>query len=280
MIMKQFKFAAIIVAFFVAIAGCGKIPKTGEVKMSNTTDSVSYALGYVHANGWSKRLKELPFDTLDLKAVAKGFSKSVLNEDFVKYINEQFGSFNEDIFITAFVNQLAYEKSYFNEMSADMLLQSEFQKQKARKDTVNKAKAQENLNKGNAFLEENKKRPEVITLESGLQYEVLKAAEGQKPLPTDRVKIHYHGTLIDGTVFDSSVDRGEPMVHSASGFIKGWNEALQLMSVGAKWKLYIPANLAYGERGAGENIGPNQALIFEVELLGIEENKKAEVNKK
>ncbi len=122
---------------------------------------------------------------------------------------------------------------------------------------------------GEAFLAANAQREGVVTLKSGLQYEVLKASEGAKPKATDQVRCHYHGTLIDGTVFDSSVQRGEPAVFPVSGVIQGWVEALQLMGVGAKWKLFIPYNLAYGPRGAGAQIPPYSALIFEVELLDI-----------
>lgn len=127
-----------------------------------------------------------------------------------------------------------------------------------------------NLESGRAFLEENKKKENVVTLDSGLQYEILTKGTGAIPKATDSVKCHYHGTLLDGTVFDSSVQRGQPAVFGVNQVIKGWVEALQLMPVGSKWKLYIPSELAYGEQGAGGSIEPNTALIFEVELLGIE----------
>ncbi len=133
------------------------------------------------------------------------------------------------------------------------------------------AKASEGkIEEGKKFFEENAKRLEVVSLPSGLQYEILKEGTGPKPKATDKVKVHYHGTLLNGTVFDSSVDRGEPISFPVNGVIKGWQEALQLMPVGSKWKLYIPYNLAYGERGAGGVIGPYEPLVFEVELLGIE----------
>ena len=122
---------------------------------------------------------------------------------------------------------------------------------------------------GKKFLEENAKRANVTTLPSGLQYEIITEAIGQKPVATDKVKVHYHGTLIDGTVFDSSVRRGEPATFGVTQVIQGWVEGLQLMPVGSKWKLYIPYNLAYGEQGAGQMIAPFSALIFEVELLEI-----------
>ncbi|MCB0618286.1 MAG: FKBP-type peptidyl-prolyl cis-trans isomerase [Saprospiraceae bacterium] len=129
---------------------------------------------------------------------------------------------------------------------------------------------QEEKNKAQkTFLEENAKREGVTTLPSGLQYEVLKKGEGESPSATDKVTVHYHGTLIDGTVFDSSVERGEPATFPVNGVIKGWVEALQLMQVGDKWKLFIPSELAYGSRGAGQVIGPGATLVFEVELLSI-----------
>ncbi len=132
------------------------------------------------------------------------------------------------------------------------------------------AEANANLEAGKKFLEENAQRKEVKVTDSGLQYEILQKGEGPVPTASDKVKVHYHGTLIDGTVFDSSVERGEPITFPVTGVIKGWQEALQMMPVGSKWKLYIPSELAYGQRGAGANIGPNSVLIFEVELLEIE----------
>ncbi len=123
---------------------------------------------------------------------------------------------------------------------------------------------------GEAFLAENAKREGVKVTESGLQYEVLEATLGQKPKATDKVRVHYEGTLIDGTVFDSSYKRGESITFGLNQVIKGWTEGLQLMSIGSKYKLYLPYQLAYGERGAGANIPPYAALIFTVELLGIE----------
>ena len=123
---------------------------------------------------------------------------------------------------------------------------------------------------GEAFLAENAKREGVKVTESGLQYEVLEATIGQKPKATDKVRVHYEGTLIDGTVFDSSYKRGESITFGLNQVIKGWTEGLQLMSIGSKYKLYLPYHLAYGERGAGANIPPYAALIFTVELLGIE----------
>ena len=127
------------------------------------------------------------------------------------------------------------------------------------------------LNKeaGEEFLRVNKEKAGVVTLPSGLQYEILTKGTGAKPKATDNVKCHYHGTLINGTIFDSSIQRGEPATFGVSQVIPGWVEALQLMEAGSKWRLFIPSELAYGERGAGEAIGPNSTLIFEVELLDI-----------
>ncbi len=130
-------------------------------------------------------------------------------------------------------------------------------------------KHEEVIKAGEEFLAGNSKRPEVITLQSGLQYEILQKGEGPIPEDTNRVTVHYTGKLLDGTVFDSSVTRGKPATFGVTQVIKGWVEALQLMPKGSKWKLYIPYNLAYGERGTGKKIGPYSTLIFEVELLEI-----------
>lgn len=130
-------------------------------------------------------------------------------------------------------------------------------------------KAAANLTAGEDFLEQNKKKESVITTPSGLQYEVLTEGSGAKPKATDKVKCHYHGTLIDGTIFDSSVQRGQPATFPLNMVIKGWTEALQLMSVGSKYRLFLHPSLAYGNRQTGSVIGPNSTLIFDVELLGI-----------
>lgn len=130
--------------------------------------------------------------------------------------------------------------------------------------------AQKNSVEGDKFLADNAKRKEVTTTASGLQYEIIKKGDGAKPAASDTVTVHYHGTLVSGKVFDSSVDRKEPATFPVGGVIPGWVEALQLMPVGSKWKLFIPSKLAYGERGAGPDIGPGSALIFEVELLKID----------
>ena len=130
-------------------------------------------------------------------------------------------------------------------------------------------KASANLKTGMVFLEANRHKPGITALPSGLQYEVITEGSGIKPLPSNKVTCHYHGTLIDGTVFDSSVKRGQPASFPLNMVIKGWTEGLQLMSVGSKWRFFIPPQLAYGERQTGAHIGPNSTLVFEVELLGV-----------
>ena len=130
-------------------------------------------------------------------------------------------------------------------------------------------KAAANLKMGTEFLEMNKQKPGVVELPSGLQYEIITNAEGSKPTEFNKVTCHYHGTLIDGTLFDSSVKRGQPATFPLSGVIKGWTEGLQLMGTGSKWRFFIPPHLGYGDRQVGSHIGPNSTLIFEVELLSI-----------
>ncbi len=192
-------------------------------------DTVSYALG---AN-IAENLKQQGFENLSIEAFAQAF-KDVADKKQLLVSAEQ-------------------ARNILNEYFAQ--LQQE--------------KANKNVAEGQKFLEENKKKPGVITLPSGLQYQVIKEGDGPTPKATDKVTTHYHGTLIDGTVFDSSVERGQPATFPVNGVIQGWVEALQLMKVGSKWRLFVPSNLAYGERGAGESIGPNTTLIFEVELLSI-----------
>lgn len=130
-----------------------------------------------------------------------------------------------------------------------------------------------NLDAGRKYMEENKAKSGVITLENGLQYEILKEGNGPKPVKTDTVTVHYEGTLINGAVFDSSIKRGEPASFPLTGVISGWTEILQLMPVGSKWRVTIPSNMAYGERGAGQMIEPNATLVFEIELLAIEDQR-------
>lgn len=171
-------------------------------------------------------------------------------------------SLNVELFTESMQSVLAGADIKMQPSEANTLLQEYFGKKQA--------EAKEAMTKvGREFLEKNKLNEGVVELPSGLQYKVLKNGEGSKPKASDQVKCHYHGTLIDGNVFDSSVDRGEPAVFPVNGVIKGWVEALQLMEVGAKWQLFVPYDLAYGEQGAGGQIGPYETLIFEVELLDI-----------
>jgi FKBP-type peptidyl-prolyl cis-trans isomerase len=145
-------------------------------------------------------------------------------------------------------------------------LQAQIQRKAAQAQSV---AGEENKKAGEAFLAQNKTKPGVVTLPSGLQYKILKAGEGKKPAESDTVECNYRGTLINGTEFDSSYKRGQPATFAVTQVIPGWREALQLMTVGSKWQLVVPPELAYGERGAGREIGPNATLVFEVELLGI-----------
>ncbi|MBN2381357.1 FKBP-type peptidyl-prolyl cis-trans isomerase [bacterium] len=149
------------------------------------------------------------------------------------------------------------------------VLQSFFKDMQAKQQEKRQIAGEKNKKEGEEFLAKNKEREGVKTTESGLQYEVITEGTGVKPKATDKVKVHYKGTLIDGTEFDSSYIRNEPTEFKVNGVIRGWTEGLQLMNVGSKYKFFVPANLAYGERGAREPIGPNATLVFEVELLEI-----------
>lgn len=151
------------------------------------------------------------------------------------------------------------------------VIKDNFRKKMQAKAQVEKKQiGDKNMKEGKAFLEANKKKKGVKITDSGLQYIVLKEGKGEKPKANSKVRVHYKGTLLDGTEFDSSYKRGKPAVFGVNQVIKGWSEALRLMKVGSKYKLFIPSSLAYGERGAGRQIPPNAVLIFEVELLGIE----------
>lgn len=144
------------------------------------------------------------------------------------------------------------------------------QERMAEAEAMAKELGEKNRKEGDAFLQENAKKEGIVTLPSGLQYQVIEEGSGKSPEPGDQVTVHYRGTLVDGTVFDSSYDRGEPVTFPVEGVIPGWTEALQLMKEGAKWKLFIPPSLGYGEQGAGQAIGPNATLIFDVELIAVQ----------
>ena len=205
--------------------------KAADVNLDNKHEEFSYCLGMDIAYNISAG----NFDSLEIDAFLKGIT-DVMDSSETGYTREE----------------------------SQQIVQTYLQQQR-----VNQMKGKQQ--EGQAFLEKNAQREEVTVLESGLQYEVLKQGDGPKPGLTDKVKTHYSGTLLDGTEFDSSYKRGEPATFPVNGVIAGWTEALQLMPVGSKWKLYIPSNLAYGERGAGGRIGPNETLIFEIELLEIVE---------
>ncbi|MFC2137069.1 FKBP-type peptidyl-prolyl cis-trans isomerase [Bacteroidota bacterium] len=177
-------------------------------------------------------------------------------------LQEQFDEIDPDIMAQALEDIYNGEEKYFTADEANLYLQSYAGKQMQRK-------GDENILKGKEFLESNSTEEGVITTESGLQYKILEEGVGESPIETDKVKVHYRGTLIDGTEFDSSYKRGQPATFAANRVIPGWTEALTMMKQGSKWMLYIPSELGYGERGAGQMIGSNEVLIFEVELLEI-----------
>ena len=218
----------------VGVAGCQNSGKKGELKLTSKNDSVSYALGVLIGENNKQQMKGAPgADQL-----------------------------NKDILVAAFEKAFRGDSVQIKPENANAAVQAFFAE-------VSKVEAEKNLKEGEDFLAANKSKDGIVTLPSGLQYEIIKAGTGAKPTAEDQVKCHYHGTTIDGKVFDSSVDRGEPAVFPVNRVIPGWTEALQLMPIGSKWKLFIPAALAYGERGAGQDIKPNSTLIFEVELLEI-----------
>ena len=192
-------------------------------------DSLSYSVGVMLA----QTLKQQGLQEVDAAGVASGIKDALAGNDL----------------------QIDFHE-------ANALLKKHFE-------GVHKQQKNQNMAEGKKFLEENSHREGVVSLPSGLQYEVLKAGSGPSPSATDKVTVHYQGSLINGKVFDSSIERNEPATFPVNGVIKGWVEALQLMNVGSKWKLFIPSDLAYGDRGAGADIGPYATLIFEVELLKI-----------
>ncbi|HBG56661.1 MAG TPA: hypothetical protein DDX07_01470 [Porphyromonadaceae bacterium] len=180
---------------------------------------------------------------------------------------------NNDQILAGLISVLKNQQLAISKMEANGLIQSEVEKaqaaETARQEEELKSQYKDSIAVGDAYMAENAKREGVITLPSGLQYEILRSGNGPLPTDTDQVKVHYHGTLINGTVFDSSVDRGEPAIFGVTQVIPGWTEALKLMPVGSKWRLYIPYDLAYGSTDRG-TIKPFSNLIFDVELLGIE----------
>lgn len=203
---------------------------------------------------------------IDLKDDLQKFSYALGMSISANLIQSGVKTVNPEAFITALKDVYSGVKPRVNPEEANQILEA-FMAQVQTGGT--NGDGDKNLEEGLLFLAENLTKEGVIELPSGLQYEVLAEGDGDIPTATNEVKCHYHGTLIDGTVFDSSVERGQPAVFPVNGVIQGWVEALQLMTVGSKWKLYIPSELAYGAQGAGGTIGPNTTLVFEVELLEI-----------
>jgi FKBP-type peptidyl-prolyl cis-trans isomerase FklB len=217
------------------LSACSQGQK-GAVELKNEMDSVSYAIGAdIGAN-----FKRGKLDSVNIDAMSLGLRHGLDSNTMM------------------------------DQATLEQVVQGYMMKLQERRMADEQAKGEENRVAGEAFLAENGKKPGVTTTESGLQYEVITMGKGAKPSASDQVKVHYTGTLIDGTKFDSSVDRGEPATFPVGGVIRGWVEALQLMPVGSKWKLYIPSDLAYGPSGGpGGAIPGNSALIFDVELLDI-----------
>ena len=207
-------------------------------------------------------------------SIGTQFSQMMLPQvNTMLYGEEGTEKVNTDQLLSGLISVLKNEPLAIDAMEASALFQSEVEKaqetEMARQEESLKSQNSESLAAGDAFMAENAAREEVVSLPSGLQYEIVREGSGAVPTENDRVRVHYHGTLIDGTVFDSSVERGEPATLGVTQVIAGWTEALQLMPVGSKWRLYVPYDLAYGAQDRGE-IKPFSNLIFDVELLGIE----------
>jgi FKBP-type peptidyl-prolyl cis-trans isomerase len=190
--------------------------------------------------------------------------------DIGRTFRERHMELNAEALVKGLRDALAGGKTLLTEEQAQEALETFSREMAAKQLSARNALAPKNKEEGEKFLAANKDKEGVKTTASGLQYKVIKAGTGKAPQATDVVRTHYRGTLIDGTEFDSSYRRNEPATFPVNGVIPGWTEALQLMPVGSKWQLFVPSKLGYGESGAGETIGPNATLIFEVELLGIE----------
>jgi len=178
---------------------------------------------------------------------------------------------NVDMLVKGMKDALSDSKISVSQQEMSGVLKNFQREHMAKRMAARQALTEKNIKAGQAFLAENKTKDGVVTLPSGLQYKVITPGTGKTPKATDKVKTHYRGTLIDGTEFDSSYKRGKPTTFPVKSVIKGWTEALQLMKEGAKWQLFIPPDLAYGKRGAGNKIGANATLIFDIELISIEE---------
>lgn len=189
--------------------------------------------------------------------------------DVAKNVKTNVSEIDSELFIQGYMNYLDSTNILIKEEGVQAVLSAYFQKKQAEKMKEQQAEGEKNKVANDKFLEDNKSKDGVKVTESGLQYSIMKEGTGEKPTAESKVKVHYHGTLIDGTVFDSSVERGEPAEFGVNQVIKGWTEGLQLMSVGSKYKFFIPQDLAYGARQTGEKIKPYSTLVFEVELLEV-----------
>lgn len=238
--MKQIVGA--VLAVLLVAAGCTAGEKSGEskkVELTSVKDKVSYGIGMSMGRDFSNQKIEI-----DPAILAQGIKDT-----------------------------LAGGPTLMTDEEAQTTLMNFQQEMMAKQEAEAQAMGEKNQAAGAAFLSENGKKDGVVTLPSGLQYKILSEGTGKSPAKEDTVTVNYRGTLIDGTEFDSSYKRGEPATFPVGGVIPGWTEALQLMKEGAKWQLFIPADLAYGERGAGPVIEPNSALLFEVELISIQNDK-------
>jgi FKBP-type peptidyl-prolyl cis-trans isomerase FklB len=253
-------------AFGVSMVEQGLEPylkQIGVIK-EDTTEEVNNKNLDLFLKGVKEAITAKPENDAYVKGLSLGGQLTQMIENFGQVTGDEKSKVNMDAFISGFETSL--KKGVLRVENASQLIQEKFTQNQ---DKASETQYAENRAAGEKFLAENKQNPEVITLPSGLQYKVLVEGTGEIPTETDQVKVHYRGALIDGTVFDSSIDRGEPITLGVGQVIRGWTEALKLMPVGSKWMLYIPSELGYGSRNAGE-IPPFSTLIFEVELLGIE----------
>ena len=204
----------------------------------------------------------------------------IIGMDIGGNFKKQSVDIDPDILTRGIKDALSGAKPQLSDQEAREVMASFEKEMRAKQEEIRKTVGEKNKIEGEKFLAENKSKEVIQTLPDGLQYKVITPGKGKKPQLTDTVIAHYRGTLIDGTEFDSSYRRGQPASFPVSGVIRGWTEALQLMEEGGKWQLFIPPNLAYGDRGAGQVIGPNAVLIFEVELISIQEKKEEKKEEK
>lgn len=230
----------------------------------NTYVSTAWISSAEAANEGSIQVEADPFDT------EIGKSSYAIGIRYGQGLKAEVGDINLHLFLKGLKDAHEGEPLLLDEPAVVQLLTKFKHKRISQMQAEKEVVAAQNKLEGEQFLENNKEKEGVVSGVSGLQYKVIKEGTGIMPSLSDTVRVHYHGTLINGLVFDSSVNRGESITFRVSGVIKGWTEALQLMKVGAKWQLYIPSELAYGLDGAPEAIGPNSALVFDVELIAIE----------